>query len=59
MIIKRMFNLINSVKKYNNQMKKYTMQVLVVTILFILETMFAETIVILFHEIITNASLQT
>ena len=66
MIIKRMFNLINSVKEYKNKMNKYMMQVrkykaqvLTVTILFILETLFSETIVMLFHETITNASLQT
>ena len=64
MIIERMFNLINSVKEYKNQMKKYTMQVkkykvqvLAAIIPFILQTLFSETIVILFHEVIPTASL--
>ena len=66
MIIERMLNLINSVKEYKNQMNKYTMQVkkykvqvLTVTIPFILQTLSSETIVMLFHEIIANALLQT
>ena len=64
MIIKRMFNLINSAKEYKNQMKKFTMQVkqykvqvLAAIIPIIIDTLFSETIVILFHEIIPIASL--
>ena len=55
MINKRMFNLINSVKE--SKMKKYAIKVLVVITLIVPETLFSETIAMLFDWIIPNVSL--